>query len=238
MGYIELETELNMRNKIFAVKRVSARQGIHTNEKCIIKAMNCIFQGKETIFISDSVNCRGYASNAGFKKEHPDIPGGAEYFLSCGRGEGFPQGECIKKTPEIARTYFDNYDRDVLESYNAYKVTPYVEGCDAEIVWMFASPDQLSALTLLYEFRSSDSSDDYIVSFASACGSLFAQPFSQLKAKHPKAIIGCTDIAARPYLDKNLLSLAVTHDKFKEMLEDTCECFFHGAFWQNIKDRF
>lgn len=238
MGYMELETKLNMKNRIFGVKRVTVEQGLDSKESCVMKVLTRIFDGEETIFTANSTGCFGYASNAGFKQGRPEVPGGIEYFLSCGRGEGFPLGERIKKTPEIASAYFDNYDRDVLKPFNAYKVTPYVEGCDAEIVWMFASPDQLSALTLLYEFRSSDSSNDYIVSFASACGSLFAQPFSQLKVEHPKAIIGCTDIAARPYLDSNLLSLAVTHDKFKEMLEDTCECFFHGAFWQNIKDRF
>lgn len=157
--------------------------------------------------------------------------------MSCGRGEGFPVGERIKKTPEIAKAFYDNHDRDILKPYNAYKVGPYWEGCDAEVVWMFASPDQLSALTFLYEFRSSDSTDDCIVSFASACSSLFVQPFGQLKASHPRAIIGCTDIAARPYLDSNLLSLAITHEKFLEMLEDTSECFFQEPFWNNFKDR-
>ena len=149
--------------------------------------------------------------------------------------EGFPSGERIKKTPEIAKAYFDNDDRDVLKPYNAYKVTSYKEGLDAEVVWMFATPDQLSVLSILYEFRSSDSRDDYIVSFASVCGSLFLQPFAQLKLKHPRAVIGCTDIAARPYIDKNLLSLAIANEKFKEMLEDTSECFFYGAFLEQYQ---
>lgn len=237
MGYAELETNLNMKNRIFGVKRIYAEDGIKSNDSCVIKLMNHIFQGEETIFTVDSCKCFGYSSNAGFKTGRPEVKGGIEYFLSCGRGEGFPPGERIKKTPEIALAYYDNDDRDVLKPYNAYKVFPYEEGCDAEIVWMFATPDQLSPLTILYEFRSSDSTNDYIVSFASACGSLFAQPFAQLKKEHPKAIIGCTDIAARPYLDSELLSMAITHDRFKEMLEDTSDCFFHGAFWNNYKDR-
>lgn len=93
----------------------------------------------------------------------------------------------------------------------------------------------MSVLSILYEFRSSDSRDDYIVSFASVCGSLFLQPFAQLKLKHPRAVIGCTDIAARPYIDKNLLSLAIANEKFKEMLEDTSECFFYGAFLEQYQ---
>lgn len=237
MSYFELENELNMKNRIFGVKRINADQGAKNDGKCVMKLMERVLRGEETIFTADSAACVGYMSNTGFQSGCPNIPGGAEYFLSSGRGKGFPPGERIKKTPEIAKAYFDNYDRDVLKPYNAYRVTPYTEGCDAEIVWMFAAPDQLSALILLYEFRSSDSADDFIVSFASGCGSLFAQPYSQLKTERPRAIIGCTDIASRPYLDNNLLSLTVTHDRFREMLEDTPECFFHGKFWNNFKDR-
>ena len=237
MGYYELENELNMKNRIFAVKRIYAGNGVKSGGECVMQLMSRVLCGVETIFDADSSACPGYSSNAGFKSAYPNIPGGIEYFLSCGRGEGFPPGERLKKTPEIAKIFYDNNDRNVLKPFNAYKAEPYVEGCDAEIVWMFATPDQLSALMILYEFRSSDSTDDFIVSFASGCGSLFVQPFAQLKVDHPRAVIGCTDIASRPYIDKNLLSLAVTHDRFKEMLEDTLNCFFHGAFWDNFKDR-
>lgn len=80
MGYIELETKLNMKNKIFGVKRINTDQGLKSNERCVIKVMNRIFQGEEVIFVSDSSSCRGYASNAGFKSEYPNIPGGIEYF--------------------------------------------------------------------------------------------------------------------------------------------------------------
>ena len=237
MGYVELEKELNMHNRIFAVKRVNSEKAYVCDGECSIEALSQVFQGNETIFSAETSRCFGYQSNAGFKSGWPNVPGGIEYFLSCGRGVGFPPGERIKKNPEIAMEYFEHYDRDVLKPFNAYKVTPYTEGCDAEVVWMFANPDQLSALILLHEFRSSDSTDNFFVSFASGCGSLFAQPFAQLKAAHPKAVIGCTDVAARPYIDKNLLSLAVSNAKFKEMLADTQDCFFHGIFWSKLKDR-
>ena len=237
MGYSELENELNMKNRIFAVKRIASDTYSKCDVPCVIKMVNRLFDGEELIFAADTAVCAGYKSNSGFTRGAPAIPGGAEYFLSYGRGEGFPAGERLKKAPEIAKEYFDSYPRTTLAPYNAYRVFPYREGCDAEVVWLFPTPDQLSALVMLYTFRSPDSSDDFLMSFASGCGSLFVQPFAELSSEHPRAVIGCTDLASRPYIESSLLSFSVTHERFKEMLEDTPECFFHGCFWQNLRPR-
>lgn len=237
MSFSELVSELHMNDRIFAVTRVRSEVYSRCEGDCVMRSIPALLRGEEKIFAPETNGCRGYKSNSGFSADPPAIPGGAEYFLSYGRGEGFPEGERLKKTPEIAKEYFDSYPRQTVLPGNAYRVTPYTEGCEAEVVWMFATPDQLSALIMLYTFRTSDSSEEFLLSFASGCGSLFAQPFSQLTAAHPRAVLGCTDLASRPYFDKNLLSLSVTHGRFLEMLEDTPECFFHGAFWKKLRGR-
>ena len=237
MSFSELVSELNMTNRIFAVTRVNSDSYDRCEGHCVMRLLPALLRGEELIYAPESNDCVGYKSNSGFTDAPPAMPGGAEYFLSYGRGEGFPEGERLKKSPAIAKEYFDAYPRETVLPGNAYRVRPYTENCEAEVVWMFATPDQLSALFMLYTFRSADSSEDFLVSFASGCGSLFAQPFSQLTAAHPKAVLGCTDLASRPYFDKNLLSLSVTHERFREMLEDTADCFFRGSFWKNLRGR-
>lgn len=236
MGYTELITELKLKNRIFAVNRVNADEYTVGKTRCMMPLLKKLFDGEEVIFAENTCSCAGYKSNSGFTNERPNIPGGCEYFLSYGR-EGFMPGERMKISPEIAAAFFDNYPRDILTAHNAYRITPYSEDAPAEVVWAFAEPDQLSALALLYTFRRTDPNGGIFASTAAGCGSLFTSPFAELKKAHPQALIGMLDIAARPFIDKNLLLFAVSGDDFRTMCEDTPECFFHGTMWKPMKKR-
>lgn len=236
MSYSELISELKLENRIFAVSRVNSDDPTVLKGRCMMPLLQQVFRGEEVIFAENSCGCAGYKSNSGFTNEKPAIPGGCEYFLSYGR-EGFMPGERMKQSPEIAGAFFDKYPRDVMQGHNAFKVTPYSEDTAAEVVWMFADPDQLSALLLLYSFRRTDPAGGVFASTAAGCGTLFSIPFAELKKDAPRGMLGMFDIAARPFIDKNLILFAVPAKDFRQMLDDTAECFFHGTMWAAIKKR-
>src|SRR5690242_8287841 len=82
---------------------------------CSLSALKEAFTGKAVYFSSNSQGCPGFKTGLGFE-DGAKIPGGIEYFLSCGRGEGFPEGEKLKKTPEIAKAYYDKLPKNVMNS--------------------------------------------------------------------------------------------------------------------------
>jgi hypothetical protein len=57
------------------------------------------------------------------------------------------------------------------------------------------------------------------------------QVLDQARAERPKAVIGLTDITARKYLDKNVLSFSVPFKRFVEM-----EANVEGSFLVKGKD--
>ncbi|MCX7746206.1 MAG: DUF169 domain-containing protein [Clostridia bacterium] len=75
------------------------------NNFCSLTCVREAAKGYTIAMSAESKGCPGARSGMGFADE-TNMPGGIEYFLSCGRGEGFPEGERLKKTPEIAKAYY------------------------------------------------------------------------------------------------------------------------------------
>ncbi|MGB9213263.1 MAG: DUF169 domain-containing protein, partial [Halobacteriota archaeon] len=73
--------------------------------------------------------------------------------------------------------------------------------------------------------------DNVSTLFGSGCASLVMQVLDQARAERPKAVIGLTDITARKYLDKNVLSFSVPFKRFVEM-----EANVEGSFLTKGKD--
>ncbi|MGA9079714.1 MAG: DUF169 domain-containing protein [Halobacteriota archaeon] len=104
------------------------------------------------------------------------------------------------------------------------------ETVEAAIVVFVANADQLSALATLANFDR-PTNDNVSTLFGSGCGSLVMQVLDQARAESPKAVIGLTDITARKYLDKNVLSFSVPFKRFVEM-----EANVEGSFLTKGKD--
>ncbi len=238
MGFSTLVRELNLSAKIIAVTRVTCGDGQETRvpQHCVFQALGRVLEGETLVLTRGSCGCRGFDSNAGFVDERPSIPGGYGLFLSYGAGEGFRPGERLKCGPQVAERYADALPKQVMGDFNAIQVAPYQEGMKPDVVVSFVTPDQLSAMVFLHDFRRSDY-DNTIVAATSGCASLFRVPLAELGKERPKAVIGNLDIAARPYLDERLLSFSVTGETFLTMLEDTGACFFHAPFWRRIRPR-
>lgn len=237
MSYIKLIDELKLNNRVFAVTRV--KEEIIEN----IKPVGCVYRGfnklmeEETVYLSQqNIGCKGGLVGIGIKDGLPDTPGGIGYFISHGRGEGFPPGERLRCSPEVAEEMLLNQPIDVMDGFDAIKLEPYKEGTKCDTVTMLATPDQLSALVILFNFRKSGY-DTVILPAVSGCSMIFRIPFAELKSENPRGVVGNTDIFSRPHLSKDLLTFTVSANDFKNMIEDIEESFVNAKIWNGIKKR-
>ena len=85
-------------------------EGLH----CSLEFLNRAFAGDTIVINSSNLSCPGAERGFGFSDACPSIPGGFGYFISYGAGEGFMEGERIKKDPETAMEMLRQQPVDVL----------------------------------------------------------------------------------------------------------------------------
>jgi uncharacterized protein (DUF169 family) len=206
-------------------------------ESCIIPMLVAAANGRTAVLEKDTVQCPGGQVGLCFGAFQL---GYIEYFLSSGR-EGEIEGEYRKKTPELVREYIRSIpDVSVPTRYVVMKPLVEVtneEIAEAAIVVFMVNPDQLSALATLANFDR-PTNDNVITLFGSGCGSVVHQVLEQAGSKWPKAVIGLTDITARKYIDKCVLSFSVPFNRFLEMEANVDESFLtKGRDWSEIAKR-
>lgn len=59
---------------------------------CVVTLLTATIKGRQAVLSRKTFGCLGGASGLGFGNLYPYFPGGFEYFLSVGRGEGYPEG--------------------------------------------------------------------------------------------------------------------------------------------------
>jgi len=203
---------------------------------CSLSGLKEATLGKTVFFSSESRGCPGLRNGLGFQDE-VDMPGGVEYFLSCGRGKGYPSGEKLKKTPEIAKGYYDNLPKKVLDAkYVVFKPVESVKDEEPKLVIFLANPDQLSALVTLFTYETAEL-DNVISPMTSGCSSLVKLPLAEMKKEKPRAVIGLIDIWSRPVFGADTLALAVPYSEYLKMEENSKDCFFQAKTWDGVKSR-
>lgn len=205
---------------------------------CVIAMLSAAAKGRTAVMDRKAVACQGGAIGLGLCKEYK-IPGGIEYFLSCGRGEGYPEGECYFKSPEIAKQFADSLPvEDIPYEYVIFKPLPLVdlEKETPTLVCMYANPDQLSALVVLANYFRTPP-DNVMIPMGAGCHSIFIYPYAESKKEQPRAVVGMVDITARPMVDSNVLSFTVPWSMFLEMEENVPGSFFEKHDWKKVRDR-
>lgn len=110
------------------------------------------------------------------------------------------------------------------------------ESDQPDVVVFFATPDVISGLFVLSNYRGSEP-NMAISPGASGCGSLLAFPYLQKQSRVPLAVIGMFDPSARVFLDPNLLSFAVPFSKFIEMVDVLEEGVLEEKGWEPLRKR-
>lgn len=205
---------------------------------CVMAMLNAAAGGRVSALDSKS-GCGGGRIGMGFCSSYEHIAGGIEYFLSTGRGEGYPEGERYIKTPEAARCFAEGLPKvEIPYEYILFKALPQVnlEAETPEAVVFVVNPDQLSALVVLANYGR-NTSDNAIIPFASGCQSIGILVYDQAKQPQPKAVVGAIDISARPFMKPDQLTFAMPFTMYQEMEANVDGSFLGTKAWMKVRDR-
>jgi uncharacterized protein (DUF169 family) len=215
---------------------VEFKQGSHG---CVISLFGAAARGRTAAVSRETVSCAGAVVGLGFGCAWDSVPGGIEYFLSTGRGEGYPEGEGYKKTPEIAKESIGKFPiTDIPYKYVVFKPLREVDSSSETpvLISFLVTCDQLSALVVLANYRRS-SNDNVIVPFAAGCSQVCLIPYQESLKSEPKAVVGLTDVTVRPLVDPEILSFTVPYRMFLEMEEDVSGSFLEKRSWAKLAER-
>jgi uncharacterized protein (DUF169 family) len=204
---------------------------------CVVSMLTAASKGKTACFDRSTCGCTGGRLGLGFGEAHSQSPGGIEYFLSTGRGEGFPEGEAYKKTPELAKAFIDQLPiTDIPEKYVVFKPLGEVaEADDPRLIMFYATPDQLSALVVLANYDRATAAVS--IPFGAGCHTVCLIPLNEAKKEMPQGIVGAIDISARPYIDPDILTFTVPYTMFLEMESNIPGSFLEKEAWQKVRQR-
>jgi len=240
----QLATRLKLRYSPVAVlfsneKPAAAIEFAEQKWGCVAAMMTAAMKGRTVAFSRKTFGCLGGGVGLGFGNLYGHFPGGFTQFLSSGSGEGFPPGEAYKKTPELAQDFVDGLPMtDIPEQFVVFKPLAEVDPAQEEpqVIVFYANPDQLSALVVLANYNRTGS-ENVAIPFASGCQSTCLLPFQESFQDKPRAIVGMTDISARPMIDADLLSFSVSLSLFKELEADAQGSFLDKHAWEKVVKR-
>lgn len=216
-----------------ATEFVEGRRG------CVVTLMTAAMKGRQAVLSRKTFGCLGGAAGLGFGNLYPHFPGGFEYFLSVGRGEGYPEGEAYKKSPELVENFLQILPfTDIPYEYVVFKPLSDVdmEKEEPKIIVFYANPDQLSALVVLANYGRTGN-DNAVIPFAAGCQSCCLLPLNEAAKEQPQAVVGMLDISARPFIDADLLSFSIPFSMFREMEDNIAGSFLDKHAWKKIADR-
>jgi len=207
---------------------------------CVIALLTEAAKGKTAVLSRDTCGCSGGRVGLGFgSRSYDEMRGGIEYFLSTGRGEGYPEGEGYRKTPELARAFIDALPAtDIPFTYVVFKPLKEVdpEKETPQVVIFYANPDQLAALVVLANYDRG-AGDNAIIPHAAGCHSIGIIPYQEAKREKPRAVVGMTDISARPHVSPEVMSFTVPFSRFLEMEANVEGSFLQKKAWQKLRER-
>jgi uncharacterized protein (DUF169 family) len=202
---------------------------------CLFALLKKARQDGETVYFDgEHTGCGGGAYYMGFRDTPmPKI----EYFLSCGI-PGEMEGERYIKTPEIAREFFAAMKpRKAPAEYCVFKpLHKLLPAEDPEVIIFFAPPDILSGLFTLTHYATGRP-DAVRVPFSSGCGSILTHPLKEAEKQDPQAVLGLFDVSARPFVEADILTLAMPAKMFPLLLQSQEESFLITKSWERIRER-
>ncbi len=204
---------------------------------CTLYGLKAAFEGKAVYFSGESHGCPGMKGGLGFAA-HVDMPGGIEYFLSCGRGQGYPPGERLKLTPEIAKAFRESLPNELIEAkYLLFRPLEQLKKDEKpKLVIFLANPDQLSGLITLFQFEKG-TYDDVTAPMVAGCSSVVQLPLNESGKENPKAMVGIVDVWARPIFGADIFAFTIPYEDYVKMEVNSKDCFLQAKTWAGMKSR-
>jgi uncharacterized protein (DUF169 family) len=225
---------------IFSAEKPEGALEFKEDERgCVIAMLTAASRGKIAVLGRQTVGCPGGAIGLALKDSYAGFPGGIEYFLSTGRGEGYPEGEAYKKTPDDARGMVEHMPH--IEGPSAFVVFKPLSMVDPakdkpETIVFYCNPDQLSAMVVLANYDRPDN-DNVMIPMGSGCQSICLYPADQRRQDRAKAVVGLIDISARPQVDADILTFTVPYERYLEMEANVPGSFLEKHDWKKVRER-
>lgn len=238
MNYQDFTDELQLHNKIFTIKRISVSDVTekHTGG-CTLALTKQAMAGERIVVTSETASCKGALAGFGLSDDMPNIPGGFGNFIASGKGEGFPQGERIKKTPELGEAMLFGQPKNVNNGCNAIELWTYEHAQDPDLVSALVTPDQLSALIHLFNYEKPDY-DNVIMPMSSGCASVVRIPLGELKkGSDARAVVGGVDVFSRPHFAEDTFFFTIPAKQFETMLLNADESVLASPIWRGVRKR-
>ena len=240
----ELASRLKLRYSPVAVlftdkKPAGAVEFAEQKWGCVAAMLTAAVKGRTVVFSRKTFGCIGGGVGLGFGNMYVHFPGGFPNFLSTGSGEGYPEGEAYKKNPELAQKFVDELPiTDIPEQFVVFKPLAQVdeENETPKVIVFYVNPDQLSALVVLTNYNRPDN-ENVAIPFAAGCQTTCLLPWQESFREAPRAIIGMTDISARPVIDADLLSFSVSYDLYKALEAEAPGSFMDKESWHKVLRR-
>lgn len=236
MQYNDFLKVLRLNSRVISVERVDGADAEMLKEPCSLAVLNRVMEGESVLVTDSNMRCSGARAGFGFSDEMPAIPGGFGNFISQGKGVGYPAGERIKRTPELAEQMMLSQPKNVMNNKTAIKLSPYSEGVDCDTVIALVNADQLSTLIHLFNFENA-SYDNVIVPMCSGCASVFRIPFGEWKKESPRAVVGGVDVCSRIYFPSDTFFFTVPNASFLRMIELSDENMLASPIFKSVKKR-
>lgn len=239
MTYDTFLQTLKLEGRVASITRVTVDEDIpRIPEGCVMGAIRRAMQGDTVLLTGDNVACKGSPTGLGIRDEVPPIPGGFGHFVAGGRGKGFPPGERVKRTPELAEAMLANQPQDVMGGHNALLMKPYDPADTPDTVTMLANPDQLATLIHMFAYDST-AYDNVIMPMVSGCASVFRIPLGEAvqRGDDARAVVGNVDVFSRPHLEKDTFFFTVSGKAFAHMLEIAGESVLVAPIFKGVAAR-
>ena len=205
---------------------------------CVIAMLTAAAKGRTAAIDRKTCGCPGGRVGLGFGGFDPER--GIEYFLSTGRGEGFPEGEGYRKTPELAKTFVEDLPvADIPFTYIVFKPLSEVDPAKDTVreVVFYVNPDQLTALIVLVNYGQAAGREHVIIPASAGCQSIGVIPYREALSEHPRAVVGMTDVSARPFVPPDILTFTVPFALYQEMENNVPGSFLEKPAWAKVKAR-
>lgn len=219
----------------YSDKRVPSAANVAESDPCVIGMLPLVMKGETLCLSAKTRMCGGAKRYLGFAEQAGTAD--FEYFLSYGI-PGRVEGERYKKSPELVRESMKHFRPfKAPKPYIVFKRWDKLSASDEpELVVFLSEPDVIAGLFTLANFDEREL-NSVICPFGSGCSSIVYHPYMELRASHPRCVLGMFDISARPFVDSHALSFSIPFPKFRRMVDNMDESFLATDSWNAVRRR-
>ncbi|MCT4645454.1 MAG: DUF169 domain-containing protein [Carboxylicivirga sp.] len=195
---------------------------------CIFAQLNKARKGQARAFNASNIDCFGGIGTLGF----------APVKLYENMINFLTKVECFKKSEkEVRQMMEENPPQLVKSKYLIFKPFDQLQDDDKpQVISFFAEPDVISALHALAHYEKAEP-NSVLSPFGSGCDTLVGFAMREIANKTYRPIMGGFDPAMRKCVKKNILTISIPYERFKEMIYNADTSFLNTYIWEKLKNR-